>query len=73
MRMTAHGYNAPQLAGQMKEELQLSIDLGDVMDLVVAWEDVNGVEYDPGQKMFKQAQTAATTATSGLKVKQESS
>ena len=73
MRMTAHGYNAPQLAGQMKEELQLSINLGDVMDLVVAWEDVNGVEYDPGQKMFKQAQTAATTATSGLKVKQESS
>ena len=53
MRMTVHGYNAPQLAAQMKKELQLSIDLGDVMDLVVAWEDVNGVEYDPGQKRFK--------------------
>ena len=72
MRMTAHGYHAPQLADQMKKELRLNINLRDVMDLVVAWEDVNGVDYDPGQKRFKQAQTAAAAATSGLKVKQES-
>ena len=44
------------MAGSIKAELQLDISLGGIMDLVVAWEEVNGVEYHPEAKHFRKVQ-----------------
>ena len=57
----------------MREELYLNIKLRDVMDLVVAWEDVNGVEYNPSAKQLcaTKVQTAPVANVEVKKVETE--
>ena len=52
MRMSVQGFNALQMAQAVMEELKLDNDLWEVMGLVVPWEDITSVQYDPAGKMF---------------------
>ena len=60
MCMASSGVNT-QLPESMKAELQLDIAPRDVMHLVVAWEDANGVEYDLGTKKFRVVRSKQTS------------
>ena len=52
IRWTTAGHNVLTVAGAIHAELGVQPEVDQVLDLVVAWEEINNVRYDPGLGRF---------------------
>ena len=62
IRWTAAGHNVPTVAGVIHAELGVPLEVDQMLDLVVAWEEINVVRYDPALGNFVKCTVKAETA-----------
>ena len=47
MRWSVAGHNVPTVAGALHAEVAIKFKVDQMLDLIVAWEDINECQYDP--------------------------
>ena len=61
IRWTTVGHNVPTVAGAIHAEFGVPLEVDQMMDLVVAWEEINAVRYDPALGKFVKCAVKAET------------
>ena len=52
IRWTTAGHNVPTVAGAIHAELGVQLEVDQMLELVVAWEEINSLRYDPALGKF---------------------
>ena len=52
LRWSVAGHNVPTVVGALHAELAVKCEVDQMLDLIVAWEEINDCRYDPAVGQF---------------------